>query len=73
MSNSNTRPAHTVKGFRTSFTRNCLSNALAFMVESMLDGNINTADVVQVKAVHAGGPTASTRIGSAYEERGKIW
>ena len=42
MSNSNTRPAHTVKGFRTSFTRNCLSNALAFMVESMLDGNINT-------------------------------
>ena len=60
MSNSNTRPAHTVKGFRTSFTRNSLGNALDFMVRSMLDDCINTADVVQVKAVHAGGPTAST-------------
>lgn len=60
MSNSNTRPAHTVKGFRTSYTRNCLTNALDFIMRSMLDGCINTADVVQVKAVHAGGPTAAT-------------
>ena len=57
---NNTRPAHTVKGFKTPYSRNCLTNALALMMESTLDGSINTADVVQVKAVHAGGPGADT-------------
>lgn len=57
---SNTKPTHTVKGFRTSFSKNCLVNALDLMMRNTLDGSINTADVVQVKTVHAGGPGAGT-------------
>ena len=54
------RPTHTVKGFKTAYTNNCLENRLWYMIDGAIHNTVNTADVVIVRAVHAGGPTAAT-------------
>ena len=57
---SDIRPQHTVKSNRDSFTCTCYSNALIFTINQLIQEGVNTADVVIVRAVHAGGPGAAT-------------
>ena len=49
---------HTVKSVRTVYSANSLTNALHFAISQFVHNNVNTADLVIVRAVHAGGPGA---------------
>ena len=51
---------HTVKGFKNRYANNCLDNRVSLMIENAIHNGINTADVVIVRAVHAGGPGADS-------------
>ena len=57
---SDSRIPHTVKGVRTVYSANSLTNTLHFAISQFVHNNVNTADVVIVRAVHAGGPGADS-------------
>lgn len=50
----------TVKGTRKLTSANTLTNAAAFMIEKAMRSSINTAEVVKVMRVDAGGPGGMT-------------